>query len=132
MVDATYLKTTVPATHTPNFTIAPGVNFIPVNDLPKIKQPPAGFVVIGGGKTGIDACTWLLENGVDPEQITWVVSRDGWLINRLTTQPTAEFFEASIGGQADQMEAHCRGNVCRRPLFTIGKRPVSCFDWIPG
>ncbi|MFK8010284.1 MAG: NAD(P)/FAD-dependent oxidoreductase [Saprospiraceae bacterium] len=104
-VDATYLKTTVPSTHTPNFSIGSEVNFISLNDLPKIESPPKGFVVIGGGKTGIDACLWLLENSVDPDKITWIVSRDAWLIDRKNTQPTIEFFEDAIGAQANQFEA---------------------------
>ena len=104
-VDATYLKTTVPSTHTPNFTIAEGLNFMPLNDLPKIKTPPEGFVIIGGGKTGIDACLWLLENHVNPDKITWIMSRDAWLIDRQNTQPSMEFFESSIGAQAAQFEA---------------------------
>lgn len=104
-VDATYLKTTVPSTHTPNFFVAPEVNFIALNDLPKVENPPAGFVVIGGGKTGIDALLWLLENKVNPNKITWIVSRDAWLIDRKNTQPTYEFFEDSIGAQANQFEA---------------------------
>ena len=37
-VDATYLKTSVPATHTPSFKIDSGVQFMPLNDLPKVKQ----------------------------------------------------------------------------------------------
>ncbi|MGB0930636.1 MAG: DUF2855 family protein [Chitinophagales bacterium] len=105
LVDATYLKTAVPSTHTPNFTIAPEVRFMPLNDLPKITLPPKGFVVIGGGKTGIDACLWLLDNRVNPDKITWIVSRDAWLIDRAKIQPTEEFFEATMGGQAAQFEA---------------------------
>lgn len=105
LVDATFLKTSVPATHTPNFTIAPEIQFMPLNDMTKITSPPKGFVVIGGGKTGIDACLWLLENRVNPDDITWIVSRDAWLINRQTTQPTLEFFHDTIGAQANQFEA---------------------------
>lgn len=105
LVDATYLKTSVPSTHTPNFEIAEGVQFMPLNDLPKIATPPEGFVVIGGGKTGIDACIWLLENKVDPDKITWIVSRDAWLLDRQNTQPTDAFFESSIGMMANQFEA---------------------------
>jgi hypothetical protein len=104
-VDATYFQTSVPSTHTPNFNIAPGVKFAPLNALPDITSRPSGYVVIGGGKTGIDACLWLLENKVDPDSIRWIMPRDGWLINRETTQPYPEFFVQSIGGQADQMEA---------------------------
>lgn len=110
IVDATYLKTSVPSTHTPSFTIAPEVQFIPINDLPKITTPPAGFVVIGGGKTGIDACLWLLENGVHPDKITWIISRDAWLIDRKNVQPTEEFFADTIGSQAAQFEAVAKAN----------------------
>ena len=105
IIDCTYLKTTVPSTHTPNFTITPGMQFIPLNDLPKITKSPTAFVVIGGGKTGIDACLWLLENKVDPDKITWIMSRDAWLLDRRTTQPSEEFFEYTIGNQANQFEA---------------------------
>ncbi len=104
-VDATWLKTTVPSTHTPGFEVAEGVRFGPLNDLPKLDRPPAGYVVIGGGKTGIDACLWLLENGVDPDSIRWVMPRDGWLLNRNNAQPTEEFFEPTVGALANQMEA---------------------------
>lgn len=104
-VDATYLKTQVPSTHTPNFTIAPEVQFMAINDLVRITEPPTGFVVIGGGKTGIDACLWLLEQQVDPDKITWIKSRDAWLLDRQNTQPSMDFFESSIGSQAAQFEA---------------------------
>ena len=104
-VDCTYLNTTVPSTHTPNFTVTSEMQFMPLNDLPKIKKSPAGFVIIGGGKTGIDACLWLLENKVDPDKITWIKSRDAWLIDRKTTQPSSDFFEYTMGNQANQFEA---------------------------
>jgi len=104
-VDCTYLKTTVPSTHTPNFDVGAGVRFMALNDLPTIEQPPAGYVVVGGGKTGIDAVLWLLEHHVDPDDITWIMSRDGWMLNRRNTQSGSEFFDDAIGSQADQFEA---------------------------
>jgi hypothetical protein len=109
-VDATYLNTSVPSTHKPKFSIAPDVQFIPINELPKVKQPPAGFVIIGGGKTGIDAVLWLLENNVSPDHIQWIMPRDAWLIDRINTQPTEEFFADAIGAQAAQMEAIAQSN----------------------
>lgn len=105
IVDATYLKTSVPSTHTPNFTVAAAAKFMPLNDLPRVKEAPAGYVVIGGGKTGIDACLWLLENGVDPDKISWVMPRDAWLLDRENTQPTVEFFKSAMGAQAAQFES---------------------------
>jgi len=105
LIDCTYLNTSVPSTHTPNFQVSPGVKFMPLNDLPKVNIPPDGYVIIGGGKTGIDACLWLLENHVPANKITWIVSRDAWLLNRENTQPSQEFFEKAIGTQANQYEA---------------------------
>lgn len=105
VVDATYLNTTVPATHTPNFEIGADVDFIPINDLIQVTTPPSCYVVIGGGKTGIDACLWLLERGVDQEDIQWIVSRDAWLLDRRNTQPTPEYFAQTMGAQAAQFEA---------------------------
>ncbi len=105
VVDATWLNTNVPSTHDPDFAIDEGVQFMPLNDLPSVAKPPQGFVVIGGGKTGIDACLWLLGNHVDANNITWIVSRDAWLLNRRNAQPDIEFFNDSIGAQAAQMES---------------------------
>ncbi|MEK8051444.1 NAD(P)-binding protein [Ideonella sp. DXS22W] len=111
-VDATAMSPEVPATHTPRFAVAPGVRLVPPNALPGLWQaPPAGqarprqFVVLGAGKTAMDACIWLLQSGASPEQIQWVVPRDSWLINRLHTQNTPAFFHQAIGGQADQLAA---------------------------
>jgi hypothetical protein len=105
IVDCTHLDTTVPSTHTPNFSIAENVQFMPLNDLPSVKNAPSGFTVVGGGKTGIDAILWLLENDVPAKSIRWIKSRDAWLINRKNTQPFPEFFNDSIGNQANMFEA---------------------------
>ena len=105
LVDATWLKTTVPSTHKPSFDVADDVRFMPLNNLTRITEAPKAFMVIGGGKTGIDACLWLLEQGVDPEKISWVMPRDGWLLDRRNTQPTEEFFTHTIGAQAAQFES---------------------------
>lgn len=109
VVDATYGSPSVPSTHVPRFSVEPGVRLVPPNALPGLAAGsaplPRRFVVLGGGKTAMDTCVWLLQSGADPDAITWVVPRDSWLINRITTQPGEEFFEHSIGGQAAQMEA---------------------------
>ena len=104
-VDANFIKTSVPSVHTPNFTIAPEVQFITVNELPQIRKKAEGYVVIGGGKTGIDACLWLLEQDVSPEDIRWIVPRDAWLLDRRTLQPAGEFTEYFLKDRAAQFEA---------------------------
>ena len=48
---------------------------------------------------------WLLEREVDPDDITWIRSRDAWLLDRANTQPTEEFFSFSVGSLAAQYEA---------------------------
>lgn len=109
-VDATYLKTSVPATHTPNFTIDDGVRFMPLNDLPNVDESTDGFVVIGAGKTGIDACLWLLQHNVDADNITWIVSRDAWLLDRKNTQMSEPFFDDTLGAQAGMLEGIAEAN----------------------
>lgn len=104
-VDSTYFKTSIPATHTPAYEIAESVNFIPPNNLPKLHNKIEGVTVIGGGKTGLDTCLWLLERGIPADSIRLIMPRDAWLIDRQNTQPTKEFFADTIGAQADQMEA---------------------------
>ena len=105
IVDATYLNTNIPLTHTPSFTRDDDVAFTPVNTVVQMIEGFDNYVVVGGGKTGIDTCLWLLENHVAPHNIHWIVSRDAWLLNRKNTQPLDDFFFHSIGAQANQMEA---------------------------
>lgn len=87
VVDATYLETSAPATHTPPFDVDPEAWFIPPNDLVDLDQPPTGYTVLGAGKTGMDTCCWLLDNGVDPDDIRWIKPRETWLIDRGSLQP---------------------------------------------
>ncbi len=109
-VDATYFGTTVPSTHKPQFVVEPGADFVPLNELPHLwkrsQGMPKHFVIVGAGKTGMDAACWLLASGADPESISWIMPRDSWLLNRLKTQPGIDFFEETIAGQADMMEAY--------------------------
>jgi hypothetical protein len=105
LVDSTYYKTSVPATHTPAFSIDESVNVIPPNQLPLITTPIQGVTVIGGGKTGIDTCLWLLQHGVSADAIMWIMPRDAWFIDRKNTQPSKSFFFDTIGAQASQLES---------------------------
>jgi len=87
VVDARYLESSVPSTHTPTFAVDDGVHCVPVNELVRCHQPADGFVVIGAGKTGMDACNWLLDNGVSADDVTWIKPRDSWVIDRAAWQP---------------------------------------------
>ena len=105
LVDGTYWQNSVPANHTPSFTVDDGVQFMPCGGLATLDTRPAGYVVIGGGKTGIDALLWLLEQGAEPDQLTWIISRDGWMHDRAATQTRPEFFKKTMGVQAAAFEA---------------------------
>jgi NAD(P)-binding Rossmann-like domain len=104
-VDATFGETAVPATHSPTYRLAAGVRCVPLNELPNIKTPHAAYVVVGAGKTGIDACLWLLEHGVAPASIRWIMPRDAWLLDRSKLQPNEEFFVNTFGSVARQLES---------------------------
>ena len=105
IVDTSYLNTSVPSTHPPKYAVAPGVKCVPLNELPRVRQAPSGYVVVGAGKTGIDAALWLLDNGVAPKDICWIMPRDSWFQDRANVQPGDEFFAQSYGAFAVQMEA---------------------------
>jgi len=104
LVDATYLSPAIPATTPPPFDIGSGASWIPVNQLAHVAERPERFVVIGAGKTALDACVWLLDNGVDAGQIQWIKPREAWLLNRSYFQP-GELVGTFLEGIALQMEA---------------------------
>ena len=86
-VDATYVQSEIPLRHVPGFTVEPGVALVAPNNLVDLAEPAERFTVIGAGKTAIDTCVWLLEEGVDPDRIRWIRGRDPWQFERRFTQP---------------------------------------------
>lgn len=104
-VDATYADTRLPSTHPPSFSVSSDAICIPPNSLPRLKQPCAGFVIIGAGKTAMDVAIWLLEHNMDPDRIVWIRPRDTWLYNRKYYQPHFDLFADTVGGLAAEMEA---------------------------
>lgn len=107
LVDATYLEPSVPASCAPPFEIAPGVRCVAVNELTRVAEPADGYVVIGAGKTSIDACLWLLQAGVAPGDIRWIKPREAWLQNRVFAQ-CGQLVGNLFEGLSLQMEAAAR------------------------
>jgi putative NAD(P)-binding protein len=99
IVDARYLRNEVPASHTPDFHVGPGVRLVPVGGLAALAEPGSAYTIIGAGKTAMDACLWLLGNGVDPDRIRWIKSREAWLLNRSHLQPL-ELVASLVEGQS--------------------------------
>ena len=83
-IDSTYMDVRVPSMNKPKFQLAPEVNLIPINGLINIRSPWEKYVVLGAGKTGMDAVLFLLKQNVEPNKIIWVMPNDAWLINRDT------------------------------------------------
>jgi hypothetical protein len=105
VVDGTYSQMRVPSTHPPSYDVAEGASCVAVNLLPRRAAEFDDYVVVGAGKTGMDACCWLLQHGVDPDRIRWVAPRDFWILNRANFQPGEENFARFSTNLADQAEA---------------------------
>jgi len=97
LVDATHARTEVPATHPPKYAVAAGVQCVAPNRLPELELSFARYTVIGSGKTGMDACLWLLDNGVEAARIRWIRPRDAWLQDRANMQTGIQHFRGLIG-----------------------------------
>ncbi len=94
IVDATYMAVKVPSTHAPRYKVADEVALIPPNGLAKVNNAWLRYVIIGAGKTAMDAALYLLDRGVNADKIRWIVPNDAWLWDRPSVQPgktTAEF-----------------------------------------
>ncbi len=104
VVDATHSQMAIPATNPPQFEVGSGVDCVPVNDLPRLCADYSNHVIVGAGKTGMDAVVWLLVNGADPDGIRWIMPRDSWLLDRANTQLAPEFFARVAQSLADQVQ----------------------------
>ncbi len=104
LVDTRFLEGGFPAISPPPFEVADGVRFLSPTALTRLEKPPERVVVVGGGKTALDTCVWLLERGVPPSAIRWIRPREGWWVNRRFQQPRTllpDFYR----GAAMQIEA---------------------------
>jgi hypothetical protein len=67
-------------------------------------QCRTGYVIVGGGKTAMDAGCWLLDQGTPPNDITWIRPRESWVLNRAFFQP-AEGVVPTFEGVVSWLEA---------------------------
>jgi hypothetical protein len=104
-VDATHLNTQVPSVRPPAYAVAEGATVVPPNRLPEVTAPPDGWVIVGAGKTAMDAVIWLLQQGVQPAAVRWIMPRDSWLMDRANVQPAADFFVETFSAIAAQLQA---------------------------
>ncbi len=116
-VDGTHSRMAIPATSPPRYSVAPDVACVPVNDLPRRALEFDDVVIVGAGKTAMDACTWLLGNGFDPDRIRWIVPRDSWVLDRGRYQTGLDHFARRCQSLADQVEALATADSAR-DVFT--------------
>jgi hypothetical protein len=109
-VDATYLLTPVPSLRPVPFGVADGVDVVSPNELPRHAAGRRHYTIVGSGKTGMDACLWLLGHGVDPARLRWVMPRDAWMLNRANVQPGERFLNQLRAALATQMMAIAEAN----------------------
>ena len=103
---------------------------IPVNQLPDVVQTttssstsesaPKKYIVIGAGKTGVDAIEYLLRNGIDQSNITWIISRDVWYFNRDEMNPSTTKKSYWKVGQRF-IEAMLDQSSCRDAILELEK-----------
>lgn len=126
VVDAARYTNAVPATHRPDFEVAPGAVCLPPNELPRRAADFAHHAVLGGGKTAIDAVCWLLAHGAPAEALTWVVPRDSWFFNRAKVQPTMAHFDTTFESAAQQREAMAAATS----VDDLARRMEACGAWL--
>ncbi len=126
VVDATYTDTGIPKYNVRGYAVAQGVNCIPIDALPAHLESADDYCVIGAGKTGIDACLWLIERGVIPDRIRWIVSRDAWWMRRERLQFSPEFAVQSLSTVADQMEGLSSAGSVDELFLDFERRGVAC------
>lgn len=116
VVDARYYEAKVPSVVRPAFRMEDGARVVPPNALSSTRDSTelfASFVVIGGGKTGIDTCLWLLQHDIDPDRIAWVIPRDFWIQDRANFQPGEHHLLRFVTSAANQLDALVRATSSR-------------------
>jgi NAD(P)-binding Rossmann-like domain len=104
-VVTSHVEIVVPSMRKPSYSVAPGVDCVPPNDLPWIREGKDRYVIVGAGKTAMDACLWLLRHGIDPARLTWIKPRESWVLDRAAIQPGRKFAGKVLSDFANQIAA---------------------------
>lgn len=104
-VVTSHVEIVVPSMRTPSYAVAPGVDCVPPNDLPRLRSRPDRYVIVGAGKTAMDACLWLLRHGIAPQRLTWIKPRESWVLDRAAIQPGKQFAKRVLADFSGQFAA---------------------------
>lgn len=122
VVDATYMNVTVPSMREPGYQVDDGVACVAPNQLARLTGEYQRYVVVGAGKTGMDACLFLLRNGVEPDAISWVMPRDSWMLDRANIQPGKLFAESLGKTFALQIEVFAKAESVEDALLRVAEQ----------
>jgi NAD(P)-binding Rossmann-like domain len=103
-VVTSHVEIVVPSMRSPSYAVD-GVDCVPPNDLPRIREARNRYVVVGAGKTAMDACTWLLRHGIPAQRLTWIKPRDSWILDRAAVQPGSQFAKRVLRDFSSQLAA---------------------------
>jgi hypothetical protein len=104
-VVTSHVEIVVPSMRAPSYPVASGVDCVPPNHLPHIRDARDRYVIVGAGKTAMDACLWLLRHGVAPQRLTWIKPRDAWMLDRAGIQPGSQFAKKVLRDFSNQLAA---------------------------
>jgi hypothetical protein len=101
----THVEIIVPSMVRPSYAVDDGIECVPPNDLPRIREARDRYVIVGAGKTAMDACVWLLRHGIAPQRLTWIKPRDSWILDRAAIQPGSQFAKRVLRDFSAQLAA---------------------------
>jgi len=101
----THVEIIVPSMVRPSYAVDDGIECVPPNDLPRIREVRDRYVIVGAGKTAMDACVWLLRHGIAPQRLTWIKPRDSWILDRAAIQPGSQFAKRVLRDFSAQLAA---------------------------
>jgi NAD(P)-binding Rossmann-like domain len=104
-VVTSHVEIIVPSMRRPSYVVADGVHCVPPNDLPRIRDARERYVIVGAGKTAMDACLWLLRHGIPAPRLTWIKPRDSWMLDRAAIQPGRQFAKRTLADFSGQLAA---------------------------
>ena len=103
-VVTSHVEIIVPSMRPPSYAVE-AVDCVPPNELAHIREARDRYVIVGAGKTAMDACLWLLRHGVAAERLTWVKPRDAWVLDRAAIQPGSQFAKRVLRDFSNQLAA---------------------------
>ena len=103
-VVTSHVEIIVPSMRPPSYAVE-AVDCVPPNELPRIREARDRYVIVGAGKTAMDACLWLLRHGVAAERLTWIKPRDAWVLDRAAIQPGSQFAKRVLRDFSNQLAA---------------------------